>query len=616
MSLSFCFPDGKPMEAPGTFHGRSAFHTFVGTIAIAQHHPQHCSFHPSAWGPQIKLPSTPGTIPDRPSALMDFPTNETLSDLKRSAAKRDVHRKKIYGVARNEAAEILCQVDAYPPPESFKWSFNNTAETIDMPQSGYRVHAEQASSLTYTPVKELDYGTIMCWADNVVGQQKEPCVFHLIAAGKPEMPYNCSLVNQTSESLEVDCAEGFDGGQRQWFVMEIYDLQSHALLANVSSKLPIFTVNGLDAGLLLKIVIYATNMRGRSEPILLQAYTLKAAEKQTGPHAEFELTPIVSIGIFIGILTVLICIIIAVAAAFKLRATQAKQHTTATTTTAGGKRPGNLPIKEKISLPLSQSEDMYDEKNPDVVPSNEDPDYKLISANQTPTALHNSLCNSKHDIIGRTILDDSRKTYLTGSASEVHYAELALAIPHDDTGGKTHLNNHLNKLPPPPAYNYFDEPTIYAQIDHGGSFGKGVPPPPTQSHPGSTIGGVGSTGSSSFPLISPVSQQQQHHHHHHPLTLQLQQDATQPAPPHNQHHAPHTPHTPTTASLLQLSQPLGQHPGAVLAHSPLQLSHALPQSPSASLPSANGGGGGSKQYLREIVTVRTPLAFSQQESCV
>uniref|UniRef100_A0A182JJ81 Uncharacterized protein n=1 Tax=Anopheles atroparvus TaxID=41427 RepID=A0A182JJ81_ANOAO len=121
-------------------------------------------------------------------------------------------QKKIYGVARNEAAEILCQVDAYPPPESFKWSFNNTAETIDMPQSGYRVHAEQASSLTYTPVKELDYGTIMCWADNVVGQQKEPCVFHLIAAGKPEMPYNCSLVNQTSESLEVDCAEGVQRG--------------------------------------------------------------------------------------------------------------------------------------------------------------------------------------------------------------------------------------------------------------------------------------------------------------------------------------------------------------------------------------------------------------------
>lgn len=57
---------------------------------------------------------------------------------------------------------------------------------------------------------------MMCWADNAVGQQKEPCVFHIIAAGKPDMPYNCTLVNQTSESLEVDCAEGM------YIVLEIF----------------------------------------------------------------------------------------------------------------------------------------------------------------------------------------------------------------------------------------------------------------------------------------------------------------------------------------------------------------------------------------------------------
>lgn len=34
-------------------------------------------------------------------------------------------------------------------------------------------------------------------------------------------------------------------------------------------------------------------------------------------------------------------------------------------------RPGNLQIKDKISLPISHSEEMYDEKNPDVVPYNE-----------------------------------------------------------------------------------------------------------------------------------------------------------------------------------------------------------------------------------------------------
>uniref|UniRef100_A0A1A9WRF7 Uncharacterized protein n=1 Tax=Glossina brevipalpis TaxID=37001 RepID=A0A1A9WRF7_9MUSC len=58
-----------------------------------------------------------------------------------------------------------------------------------------------------TKGQEMDFGTIMCWADNNVGQQKEPCVFHLIAAGKPEMPANCTVVNQTSDSLEVYCIE-------------------------------------------------------------------------------------------------------------------------------------------------------------------------------------------------------------------------------------------------------------------------------------------------------------------------------------------------------------------------------------------------------------------------
>lgn len=56
--------------------------------------------------------------------------------------------------------------------------------------------------------QEMDYGTLMCWADNAVGQQREPCVFHIIAAGKPDSPYNCTLVNQTSDGLEVDCTEG------------------------------------------------------------------------------------------------------------------------------------------------------------------------------------------------------------------------------------------------------------------------------------------------------------------------------------------------------------------------------------------------------------------------
>lgn len=64
--------------------------------------------------------------------------------------------------------------------------------------------------------------------------------------------------------------------------MEIFDQQTNMLQANISSKYPVFTVNGLDSGKLLKIIIYAINVKGRSDSVLLEAFTLKAAEKQTG----------------------------------------------------------------------------------------------------------------------------------------------------------------------------------------------------------------------------------------------------------------------------------------------------------------------------------------------
>lgn len=89
----------------------------------------------------------------------------------------------MYGVARDEEANVICDVHAYPPAERFKWSFNNTSETIDVPDALFKKNGTR-SVLTHTPKTEMDYGTVMCWAENVLGQQKEPCVFHIITAGK------------------------------------------------------------------------------------------------------------------------------------------------------------------------------------------------------------------------------------------------------------------------------------------------------------------------------------------------------------------------------------------------------------------------------------------------
>lgn len=83
-----------------------------------------------------------------------------------------------------------------------------------------------------------------------------------------------------------------------------------------------------------------------------------------GQYETFDGSTILSFGILVGLLTALVCVIIGIIVVLKIRTANSKKSN-------NKQRPGNLPIKEKISVPLSQSEDMYDEKNPDVVPSTE-----------------------------------------------------------------------------------------------------------------------------------------------------------------------------------------------------------------------------------------------------
>jgi len=40
----------------------------------------------------------------------------------------------VFGVAKGEQVEIECKVDSNPIADNFKWGFNNSAESIDVPQ--------------------------------------------------------------------------------------------------------------------------------------------------------------------------------------------------------------------------------------------------------------------------------------------------------------------------------------------------------------------------------------------------------------------------------------------------------------------------------------------------
>ncbi|KAG8235232.1 hypothetical protein J437_LFUL010382 [Ladona fulva] len=96
------------------------------------------------------------------------------------------NQTRVHGVAKQEKANISCTVEANPPEVHFRWTFNNSAETVDVAPAhiGRGLMAPRTSTLSYTPMTEHDYGTLLCWASNRIGGQRHPCVFHIIAAGE------------------------------------------------------------------------------------------------------------------------------------------------------------------------------------------------------------------------------------------------------------------------------------------------------------------------------------------------------------------------------------------------------------------------------------------------
>ncbi|XP_077302331.1 contactin-3-like [Arctopsyche grandis] len=265
-------------------------------------------------------------------------------------------QKRLYGLARGERTMVDCSVDSYPPPKSFRWAFNNTAETRELQEPHVEErNGQYTSMLNYTPVNEMDYGTLLCWASNLAGKQMDPCVFHVIPGGKPDPPYNCTLLNQTTESLDIDCIGGFDGGQAQNFILEVYDQKTGALQANMSSPMSHFIVNGLRPGRSLIMAIYAANTRGRSESAMLEGFTLKKAEKQTGQENNLEIKPLIII--FVGITVSILIITIATMIILKLHV---KPHSS--------NEPLQPTMKDKRDPPLSsETESIYGDKNPDVI---------------------------------------------------------------------------------------------------------------------------------------------------------------------------------------------------------------------------------------------------------
>ncbi|KAG8262262.1 hypothetical protein J6590_055468 [Homalodisca vitripennis] len=260
--------------------------------------------------------------------------------------------------ARQDPARITCEVEANPANNlQFSWKFNNSLKTEDIADSSFTVDRTR-STATFTPFTDTDFGSLLCWAKNELGVQREPCVYNIVpAAGRPEPLGNCTIVNQTADSLLVECDPGHDGGLPQLFVLEVYDVTDRSLVHNTTSRSPVFLVTDLPPGLELDLVLYSANSKGRSQPSLLHAYTLRsAARRSVISPVMMHMTPV--LGVLAGAVITFICVLIAIVVVIRLRKSSFLEK----------KRHKNT---ASCSHTSSDSVDSLD-KNPDIIPQNND----------------------------------------------------------------------------------------------------------------------------------------------------------------------------------------------------------------------------------------------------
>lgn len=175
---------------------------------------------------------------------------------------------------------------------------------------------------------------------------------------------------------------------------------------------------------------------------------------------------------------------------------------------------------------------------------------------------------------------------------ELHYAELSISLSRNyntsssksvtttTTANYDTLGANSTTLPKkPPAYDYFNEPTVYAQIDH------------FKTLPSATAPSTSMASSTSASKITSNAYQMS-------------------APTHQPQHVDNSPNVGQNSC--------GGSNGTLSNSNTLTFSSI--QSPSSSTASYQTHNQytttSSKPFSREIVTIRTPLLYTQQESCV
>ncbi|XP_076045295.1 nephrin-like [Oratosquilla oratoria] len=253
-------------------------------------------------------------------------------------------RTRTLGTTLASSIRVPCTVEAHPTNVTFEWSLNVTGQVT--PIVGKAIRSRGLTSMvTYTPSSPESYGTLLCWARNVIGRQRTPCEITVVPAGPPNAPTNCSILNQTTRALRIECTKGFDGGLGQKFILEAWSEED--LIANTSSDSPVWEVSGLRGGNTVTVRVYAFNSRGNSPAVRLRTYTPAPQLHLREGFSDLHVVPMV--GALVGGVGVLILLLMVSCAVGHITKKRRRRY-------IGGKEPGTYTLVQR-----------KDKINPDVV---------------------------------------------------------------------------------------------------------------------------------------------------------------------------------------------------------------------------------------------------------
>ncbi|CAG9572671.1 unnamed protein product [Danaus chrysippus] len=213
------------------------------------------------------------------------------------------HQATIIRAARSEVVDIMCEIDANPmEPMTYQWWFNSSTQT-KLELNTFSTNSQNnLGRYLYTVNTSSDYGWVQCTGTNSVGRQNTPCLFHTLPAEKPSSVKNCEITNMTYDSLTLGCSPGHDGGMKQSFLLQVYDISTGILLRNITSEEPQFIVWGLSGSTAVGISVRGLNKKGLSEPFTLTSNLLKHPQRHTA-----------NVPVRVDLTTVLVSVLVAVA---------------------------------------------------------------------------------------------------------------------------------------------------------------------------------------------------------------------------------------------------------------------------------------------------------------